>query len=214
MAALGAKIMLWKQLKLWADEEQHIQKCLQEALYQLIARHIVKATDGEKTITGKFRPILKSVRKEKKLEWTFHPETSAFMNVTDADPVGHPDIRFSRLDKDNNQYDYDIECKLVRLKRQGKAWDYCSQYINEGVVRYINGKYAQSEPPMGTMLGYIQEGEISALLDKINKKVTNKDLSLIKLHGSVINKGVTTLSQKVKRRHYKFILSHLWADFR
>lgn len=206
--------MLWKKLNLWADEERRIKKCLIEALQQLIGQHTVTPTDEEKLITGKFRPILKSVRKDSKLDWSFQSEASTFTIDTDADPIGHPDIRFTRVDKDHNQYDYDIECKLVRLKRPGKTMDYCSQYINKGVVRYMSGKYAQSEPPMGTMLGYIQEGEISLLLEKINGNVTHKGLSLIKIQGVVKNKGVTTFIQNVKRRHNQFILYHLWADFR
>ena len=207
-------MMLWKSLNLWADEEQRIHHCLSEALQQLISQHSVISTDDEKTITGKIRPILRSISKYKKLGWSLHFEASAFEKDNDADPIGHPDIRLTRLDKDHNQYDYDVECKLVRQKRIARSMDYCSHYVTDGVMRYQSGKYAQSKPPMGTMLGYVQEGNISALLDKINGKAKKQGLSIIQLQGVVISKGVTPLFHKLNRRDSQFILYHLWADFR
>ncbi len=208
-------MMLWKSLNLWAEEEKRIHQCLTEALQQLITKRIVKPTDDEKTITGQLRPILKSVCKSKKVKgWVPQFESSSFAKETDANPAGHPDIRFVGVDTNNNFYDYDIECKLVRIKRSGKNWDYCAHYVKDGVMRYQSGKYAQSSPPMGTMLGYVQEGDFSALLDKVNGKAKQQGLSVIQLQGAVMTKGVTTLFQKLKRRRDQFILSHLWADFR
>ena len=91
-----------------------------EVLRKLIGQHTVTSTDEEKVITGKLRPILKSTRKHRKLEWSFQSEASSFKKDTDADPIGHPDIRLTRLDKDNNQYDYDIECKHGPIEKTGK----------------------------------------------------------------------------------------------
>ncbi|MFH1908426.1 MAG: hypothetical protein ABIL11_13765 [Chloroflexota bacterium] len=201
-------------MNLWADEGRRIHQCLTEALQQLIARRVVSPSDDEKTITGKLRPILKSVRKQKKLKWSLQSEASTFQKDTDADPIGHPDIRLTRLDKEKNQYDYDIECKLVRVKRPGKTMDYCAQYVKEGMLRYQSGKYAQSSPPMGAMLGYVQEGDFSSLLDTVNEKAKYQGLSVIQLKGVVMTGGVTKLSQQLKRRNDQFILYHLWADVR
>lgn len=206
-------MMLWKSLNLWADEEKLIHQCLTEALQELINLHTVKPTDDEKTITAKLRPILRFVRKHRKLGWSIQFEASSFGKDTDANPFGHPDIRLTRLDKNKDQYDYDVECKLVRVKRSGKTMDYCSHYIKEGVMRYQSGKYAQSSPPMGTMLGYVQEGDFVLLLDEINKKAKQQGISRIQSNGKAIIGRVTKLSQKIKRHDDQFILHHLWIDF-
>lgn len=207
--------MPWKSFNLWADEERRIHQCLTEALQQLIGRRVVRRTDDEKTITGQLRPILRSACKSKKDKgWVPQFESSSFAKETDANPVGHPDIRFVGVDTKNNFYDYDIECKLVRVKRSGKNWDYCAHYVEDGVLRYQSSKYAQSIPPMGTMLGYVQEGDFSVLLDTVNGKAKQQGLSVIQLKGAVMTKGVTTLSQNLIRRHNQFKLYHLWADFR
>jgi hypothetical protein len=201
----------WTSLHLWAEEEERIHDCLTEALQELIAKLTVKHTDDEKTITGSLRPILRAVCKRKKLYWSVHFEASCFDEDTDANPSGHPDIQFSRLDKDNNQYDYDVECKLVRVKRPGKNWNYCVHYVRNGVKRYQSGKYAQSNPPMGTMLGYVQEGDSSFLLDAINIEATKQGLNVIQLNGALPVGKITKLAQKLKRN--TLTLYHLWADF-
>ena len=56
--------------------------------------------------------------------------------------------------------------------------DYCSHYVKLGVMRYQSGKYAQSSPPMGTMLGYLQEGDFSMLFDAVNRRVKEQESEL------------------------------------
>lgn len=206
--------MAWASLNLWADEERRIHQCLTESLQKLIATRAVLSVHEEKPITGLLRPILKRVCKNKKLDWTLHPEAASFAQEDDPEPVAYPDIRFSRLDPDYNQYDYDVECKLVRIKRPDTRTDYCYNYVNKGVLRYRKGKYAQSFPPMGTMLGYIQEGELLTLLDTINAKAKHQMLNEIKLTGEFTSGGVSYLTQYLHRDTDDLVLSHLWADFR
>lgn len=207
-------MIFWKSLNLWVDEEKHIHQCLTEALQELIAQHTIKPAHDEKKITGALRPILRFVSKHRKLNWSLHPEASTFDKDTDANPSGHPDIQFTRLDKNHDQYDYDIECKLVRKKRAGKTWDYCLHYVKDGVMRYQSGKYTQSSPPMGTMLGYVQEGDFVLLLNTVNKTAIQHGLSEVQLNQKIAIGGVTKLSQKLKRQTHQFTLHHLWADFR
>jgi hypothetical protein len=90
--------MTWASLNLWADEERRIHQCLTEALQQLIAKRVVFLAHEEKPITGLLRPILKRVCKNKKLDWTLHPEAASFAQEDDPEPIAYPDIRFSRLD--------------------------------------------------------------------------------------------------------------------
>ncbi len=206
--------MTWVSLNLWAEEEKRILTCLTEALQQLIIKQIVNSTDEEKTITGKLRPILRNIRKLKGLAWTLQFEVSSFEQDDDSEPIARPDIRFTFNDPEYNQYDYDVECKLVRVKRSDADTDYCYNYVRKGVLRYKSGKYAQSSPPMGTMLGYVQEGEFLALFEIINEKAQYQELEEIKLKGAFTNRGVSYLAQYLRRDSDNFVLAHLWADLR
>lgn len=212
--------MSWASLNLWADEEQKIYQCLAEALQKLMMAQIVLPSDEEKQITAKLRPILKRICIENRLDWTIHFEASSFENETEIEPTAHPDIRFSRRDPEYNQYDYDVECKLVRIERANQKTDYCYHYITKGIVRYQTTKYAQSSPPMGTMLGYVTVGDILLLLRTINRKLRyqqrrkHKGMNQIQLKGTVQKGDITHLTQHLQRETDQMQLLHLWADLR
>lgn len=202
-------------LNLWADEERRIQQCLSESLQRLISERKVSATDEEKVVTGKLRPILKRTCKQMRLDWHLQSEASSFEREDDPDPFAHPDVRFTRLDVEYDLYEYDVECKLVRIKRSNANTDYCYHYVKEGVLRYQSRKYAQSSPPMGTMLGYIQEGELRTLLELINGKARYQRLNELRLNGAAVDSGVSHLIQDLQRDTGEgFTLHHLWADLR
>ncbi len=206
--------MTWVSLKLWDDEEKRIIKCLSKALQLLIEKNEVTNIHKEKQITGKLRPLLNVTKKKYNIDWTIHFEASVFVDDTDPEPFGHPDIQFSRNDIELDQYDYHIECKKICIKNNSSDTDYCYLYVKEGVLRYKSGKYAQSIPPKGTMLGYVINGDLKLILDVINKKGQFQNLDEIKLFDKFNDNSVTPLSQNIQRNADEFVLFHLWADFR
>jgi len=209
--------MTWTELKLWAeDEEPRIQRCIATALRKLIASQCIDANDGELVISGKLRKHLYKAEKEMLQEMTGYimPETSVFASEDSPKPIGHPDFCFVTHTPDYERYEYHVECKLVRVKRRGKSHDYCKYYVTDGIRRFQDGVYAQSEPPMGTIIGYVQEGNILSLLRTINCEVKAQYLNEINLRGNVNETDVTFLYQFLKRGSTQFELSHLWADLR
>lgn len=207
--------MEWASLRLWVDdEEKRIHDCLTQALRQLIASGAVKQEDDELSVSGKLRGHLYRAKKELKLAWTLHCEASSFPAEDSPKPFGHPDIRFSLNTPYHDQYDYDVECKLVRTKRLGKSWDYCQHYITDGVWRFHDGKYAQSQPVAGAMIGYVQEGDMADLLDRINQTNDKNGLAGIYLNDSYRPQDITKLIQILKHTSGKLLLTHLWADVR
>jgi len=208
--------MTWALLELWAEgEEKRIHNCIKEALRRLIHSQEVNPEYDEPTVSGKLRPFLYRVHKEMRLSWSPQSEASSFREIDDAKPSGHPDFRFvTNTPEYHDVYDYDIECKLVRVKRKGKSWDYCEQYVTDGVQRFQERKYAQSQPPMGTMIGYIQEGCILFLLNLINDENGKQGLDKIRLNDEIKSRDVTHLLQILQRNVDDFILTHFWADLR
>ena len=211
----GDRLMDWASLQLWTeDEEKRIHTCIADALRQLIVSQKVDPENGELHISGKLRPYLSRAKKKFKLAWTLQYEASSFENEDAEKPYGHPDIRFSCNSLDDDQYDYDVECKLVRIKRDGKSWDYCHHYIADGVKRFQTGKYAQSLPPMGAMIGYVQEGDFVSLLRLVNDANRNAGFEDIQLQNTFLEKDVTYLTQQLRRHADSFVVTHFWADFR
>ncbi|MBN2004429.1 MAG: hypothetical protein JXA21_13825 [Anaerolineae bacterium] len=207
--------MTWAALKLWAeDEEPRIQNCIVAALRKLIASHCVDINDGELVISGKLRPHLYKAKKEMRLVWQIMPETSVFASEDTPKPVGHPDFCFIANTPAYEQYEYHVECKLVRIKRRDKSHDYCKYYVTDGIQRFKEGIYAQSEPPMGTIIGYVQEGNILSLLQAVNNEVETQHLREIVLNGGVHEKDVSLLHQLLNRSSVEFKLLHLWVDLR
>lgn len=207
--------MEWASLRLWIDdEEKRVHSCLIQALRQLIASNVVAPEDDELTISGKLRRHLYKAKKDLKLAWTLQCEASAFPEEDSAKPFGHPDIRFSLNTPYHDQYDYDVECKLVRVKRAGKSWDYCQNYVIHGVWRFHDGKYAQSHPVAGAMIGYVQEGDLSDLLNLVNQTNHENGLAEIGLKDSFCVADVTLLRQVLAHTSGDLALTHLWADVR
>lgn len=207
--------MTWPSLNLWAEEEEkRLHTCLREALHKLIDSKRIKPHHDEPSISGKLRPFLYSVKKKMKLAWTLQPESSTFNKVDDSKPIGHPDIRFAGNTPDYDDYNYDIECKLVRVKRSKKGTDYCKLYVTEGIQRFQDRKYAQSFPPMGAMIGYVQEGNIFVLLDLINIKIINQGFNELKFDSLFKLCKIISWNQHLKRERDNFVLHHMWADLR
>lgn len=200
----------WASLGLWHDEEKEIHKCLQAALKLLISKKVIASTDEENTVT---EHLYKHIQKTSKKYvagsgWTVHAQ------ATSCGPLVHPDLRFSRRDKKQNQYDYDVECKLLRAKKLNPSTDYCYEYVVEGIKRYESGYYARNRPVMGTMLGYVQDGVVKDLINTVNDKVNYQGLNKLQMKGRIRKGSITTFDQEISRNTEIFTLFHFWADFR
>ena len=84
------------------------------------------------------------------------------------EPFGHrPDgIAYSKgkidmavlLDRTRRQY-LAYECKRLSVIRGGKRRSLATQYVMEGLRRFITGQYAEGLP-VGCMLGYVLDGDV------------------------------------------------------
>ena len=84
------------------------------------------------------------------------------------EPFGHrPDgIAYSKgkidmavlLDPTRRQY-LAYECKRLNVKRDGRRRSLATQYVMEGLRRFITEQYAEGLP-VGCMLGYVMDGDV------------------------------------------------------
>ena len=202
-------------LGLWEDEELRIHECLKVAIKELIQKGVVKAEDNERKVCALLRPVIVKYSKQLELDWTFHSEANIFKKLTDPEPYARTDFQFSRRDQDWTQFDYHVECKLVRVKRKGSTHDYCSYYVEQGILdRYYYLKYC-SDLVSGTMIGFLQEGKPNDLLSAINDEVQKAGLQTIAPPKNWIKKDISLLEHSfVRHNKLSFHLWHIWADFR
>lgn len=72
-----------------------------------------------------------------------------------------------------SEHDITFECK--RLSKNKKNRD----YINEGLMDFVNGKYAE-KMPLGGMVGFVEKGNISTICADLRKKIHKKSPTKLK----------------------------------
>jgi len=198
-----------KEFKLFEYEEERILICLTEMLRILIKQKIIYQSCREPIINRDLAKKWYDVKKN--IESTAHIH---MLPGAETEYGDEPDLWFTFDDNEDGQYDYHVECKILRPK-SCSGTDYCSNYVGKGIKRYCDKNYyALSKPPGGTMIGYVLDGDLKTLLITVNQKISNKNLNAICLLGNFNQKDVTHLTQSIQRSSVPFTLNHLWADFR
>jgi len=148
-----------------------IERTIDEALSQAVAKwrnagwH--RYNDDESNCTMQlFRWLDLGRRTDKalwgltpRLEWV-QPTQAMLEGRADAGKVARPDLRLT-MDVEGRT----IECKRLRLDGELPR-----RYVAEGIARFVSGSYA-SEETRARMVGYIQEGDPNAIIDRINGEV-------------------------------------------
>ena len=79
------------------------------------------------------------------------------------------------LDRDREKY-LAYECKRLNVVRNGKKNTQATLYVTDGIIRFVEERYAENLP-VGCMLGYVLDGDVSSACSKIqNAIVTNKNI--------------------------------------
>ncbi|MDR2147394.1 MAG: hypothetical protein LBE91_13140 [Tannerella sp.] len=101
-----------------------------------------------------------------------------------------------------------FECKNLTEKQE-----LIKKYVDGGLYRYFNGKYAQQQY-FGGMLGFVLEDNYLNIKDKIHKKLKEKfDITpegdLLKISDNSIQQNDFTFDSYHNRKNKEFIIHHL-----
>ena len=69
------------------------------------------------------------------------------------------------LDQRRDRY-LAYECKRLNVPRNGGTRSLATEYVTEGLCRFVTGKYADGLP-VGCMLGYVLDGDAAGARDKV-----------------------------------------------
>jgi hypothetical protein len=112
-----------------------------------------------------------------------------------------------------------LECKRLSVVRNGQRRPGGSDYVMHGMVRFVNGQYANIVRH-GGMLGYVLDGDVPAAITNIELNVQSHHVTLGMdppglLHQSSIIKGLSTARESIHCRTHgptPFRIHHLFVD--
>jgi hypothetical protein len=88
---------------------------------------------------------------------------------------GRIDIRFTH-GYSPSEY-FSCECKLLnKIDENGKWSSLAGEYIDEGMMRYIDGKYSGGDN--GGMIGYVMDGHTDKAVQSINNAIEQRKANL------------------------------------
>ena len=99
----------------------------------------------------------------------YHYEPFGYTAEGTAYSKGQVDVAVL-LDQDRERY-LAYECKRLNVVQGGKKYSLATEYVTEGVARFVNEKYAENLP-IGCMLGYVLNGNVYDARLRIHRAIT------------------------------------------
>lgn len=127
--------------------------------------------EEEEEITRKFKVTLIRSRDQVRLP------VSVVREYYEDDPetgehLGRIDIRFTARSVLETNY-FAFECKRLNALVNNKTRPLASEYVTKGMIRFIEGQYAQTQHH-GGMIGYVLDGDSDHAMKLVKKNVAAK----------------------------------------
>lgn len=128
--------------------------------------------DHEVNITRRFKKFLLQYRERHrdKVPVSIERESVEDDPIT-ANEVGRIDIKL-RPGLHGHIY-FAFECKRLNVIRNGKRDSQSTEYVNEGMMRFITEQYAP-DVFEGGMIGYVMNGDVKTALTSVNASVLSR----------------------------------------
>ena len=129
--------------------------------------------------------------------------------------AGRNDIRLTRHGDYEDIY-FGIECKRLNVvSANGKRSSLAREYVEKGMMRFIEGKYAKGLDK-GGMLGYVMDGKVTDAVNAVDIKVREfrKELRMHRANG-LLSSSIRPSEKGVKETHHKvqanpFVIHHMF----
>lgn len=94
-------------------------------------------------------------------------------DLTTAEEKGRIDVKFINPPNCREDIYFAFECKKLNVLYSKKWESQATEYVTEGMRRFINGKYAASLTD-GGMLGYVMDGQVNRAIDVVNDRILSR----------------------------------------
>lgn len=98
------------------------------------------------------------------------------LDLDTGELVGIKDIVFSPLINREDVY-FCLECKRLNVVRNGTVRPYASEYVREGMVRFVVGQYSKGVRH-GGMLGYVLDGDVPGAMANVESNIRSRSKEL------------------------------------
>lgn len=121
-------------------------------------QHFEKPGSGEHEvpITRRFKHALKQQKDFRRLPVRIEREPAEDDSLT-GEELGRIDLKFNPAGSALEEVYFAFECKRLYALVGGSVRALTSEYVGEGMMRFVEGRYA-SRMPNGGMIGYVLDG--------------------------------------------------------
>ena len=141
----------------------------------------------EVPLTRKLYCHLISLKRHALLPFSVWLESSEIDVVSMAEK-GRIDIRFSHGYREDVYFA--IECKRLNVCRGRRRVFLADEYVNEGMMRFVSGKYAAGLDK-GGMLGYVMDGRLDDAISSVTMAIESRKQMLAMAANSTLKKSLT-----------------------
>ena len=147
---------------------------------------------------------------------------SVELDAATAEELGRLDIAFKPTGlpgaPDESIY-FCLECKRLNVVIGGKKRPGGSEYVANGMIRFVSGQYANAVRH-GGMLGYVLDGDVAGAMANVESNVNSQHVSLCMespgtLHPSSVLAGSPIARESLHSRvgeSIKFRIHHLFVN--
>jgi hypothetical protein len=135
-----------------------------------------KSIEHEVPITGRFCAHLRRQKRPEVHLFNIQPESDELAPGT-GDLLGRIDLRL--IHGYREEVYFALECKRLNV---GKPSSLAGKYVDEGMTRFVTGKYAGGLDK-GGMLGYVMDGRLDDAIEAVRKAIESRRDKL-KMDGS------------------------------
>jgi hypothetical protein len=96
------------------------------------------------------------------------------------------------LDQERERY-LAYECKRLNVIYNGRA-SQATRYVNDGMMRFMTEQYAEGLP-VGCMLGYVMDGDLTFALTQINAVIATQKIPLGLIAGPTFGQPITGIER-------------------
>ncbi len=170
--------MVIGDVQLWADTfpEELIPRILDLVVDTWATFEKPGPSDYEVPITRRFKHALKQAKNYRRLPVRIEREPAEDDPAT-GDELGRIDLKFVPAESALEEVYFSFECKRLNVLEQGKRRALAPEYVTEGMMRYVNGKYAVTMKD-GGMIGYVLDGNCPHAVQLVEQNIQSRHKEL------------------------------------
>jgi len=170
------------------------------------------ADDHEVPITVSLVSMMRRQKKRSEHPFRIDAESDELDQKTGG-RLGRIDMRMSRGWREEVYFAF--ECKRLNVLRKGARQSLAGEYADEGMARFVSGKYAGGLDA-GGMLGYVMDGDLKSAMAAVKEAIEERRTELcMDSGGTLATSSVRPRNTRVKETSHRqartpFLIHHVF----